>query len=245
MATWCYDKDYASNCCSTAVWGSMYRSMTYSFGSICFGSLLQSIMTAIRVFIDDARNRQQQRIQANAATSSFNSSSSFAYGEATSCCGFCGICYCIVECMAKVFDKVMHYFHQWAYVYVGIYGYSYLKSGKMVLELFVQRGWTAIIADNLVNYVFNCLTCVMAIMNGIVSILVLNAVDTGYHKDFYDIDGGHNGIDSDDLGNDFVAKWDAFVAKNSKNPTSDPGDHHDPASFVFGPVIGRRLYAFM
>ena len=156
--------------------------------------------------------------------------------------------------MARMLEGVMHYFHQWAYVYVGIYGYSYLKSGKMVLELFIQRGWTAIIADNLVNYVFNCLTLVLAIMNGIVSLVVLHVVDNGFHKNLYgmfngsDGDDGARGVDGDDTGNDFVAEWKDFVDRVSKlypEQKHAPFDVDNPISYVFGPIVGHKLYAFL
>ena len=35
-----------------------------------------------------------------------------------------------------------------------MYGYSYLEAGKNVFTLFKNRGWEAIIADDLVSYVF-------------------------------------------------------------------------------------------
>jgi len=39
-------------------------------------------------------------------------------------------------------------------VYVGLYGYSYTEAGKNVFTLFKNRGWEAIIADDLVQNVF-------------------------------------------------------------------------------------------
>jgi hypothetical protein len=56
MATWCFDKKAASGCCSSAVWGFLYRSLTFSFCSISFGSYFQGLITAIRVVVHDARS---------------------------------------------------------------------------------------------------------------------------------------------------------------------------------------------
>jgi hypothetical protein len=36
-------------------------------------------------------------------------------------------------------------------VYVGLYGYGYLEAGKNVISLFKNRGWEAIIADDLIG----------------------------------------------------------------------------------------------
>ena len=38
-----------------------------------------------------------------------------------------------------------------AFVYVGLYGYSYLEAGRNVITLFKNRGWEAIIADDLIS----------------------------------------------------------------------------------------------
>lgn len=48
----------------------------------------------------------------------------------------------------------MEYFNKWAFVYVGLYGYSYIEAGKNVITLFKNRGWEAIIADDLISNVF-------------------------------------------------------------------------------------------
>jgi Plasma-membrane choline transporter len=53
---------------------------------------------------------------------------------------------------------------KWAFVYVGLYGMPYMKAGKSVIELFRNRGWEAIIADDLVG---NCLLMVSLVVGGI------------------------------------------------------------------------------
>ena len=50
--------------------------------------------------------------------------------------------------------SILQYFNKWAFVYVGLYGYSYIEAGKNVFSLFKNRGWEAIIADDLVANVF-------------------------------------------------------------------------------------------
>lgn len=42
---------------------------------------------------------------------------------------------------------MIQYFNQWAFVFVGLYGYNFLESGKNVINLFKTRGWTTIITD--------------------------------------------------------------------------------------------------
>jgi hypothetical protein len=58
-----------------------------------------------------------------------------------------GIGACIAECIFGCLASILEYFNKWAFVYVGVYGYSYLEAGKNVFTLFKNRGWEAIIAD--------------------------------------------------------------------------------------------------
>lgn len=58
---------------------------------------------------------------------------------------------CLAECVLNCLESIMEYFNQWAYVYVGIYGYDFRTSGKAVMDLFANRGWTAVINDDLTS----------------------------------------------------------------------------------------------
>jgi hypothetical protein len=153
MATWCYDKEAASGCCSPAVASSLYRSITYSFGSICLGSLLQGIMQAIRKVVPN-RSRSNSNDQC------------------------CGLCFCVIESFGRVVDESLDYFNQWAYVFVGIYGYGYVESGRKVLELFVSKGWTNIISERLATYVTGCITVAVGIATGLSVWIATVLVDT-------------------------------------------------------------------
>lgn len=158
MATWCFDKNEADHCCSSAVSASLFRSLTYSFGSICFGSLLQAIISVFRYLLESARNNRDRHDNA---------------------CNT--ILLCILECLAKLLEDIIEYFNQWAYVFVGIYGYSYLESGRRVMELFRARGWTAIITDNLVGYVLGFTTFVVGLLAGVTGVVVEHIVSWNLH----------------------------------------------------------------
>ena len=94
------------------------------------GSLVQGIITAIRVTIHAARNNHAQNDDG---------------------CG--SFIFCLLEYIAMCLDDLMEYCNQWAYVYVGIYGYSYLESGRKVVELFKARGFSSFVTNDLVGYV--------------------------------------------------------------------------------------------
>lgn len=58
---------------------------------------------------------------------------------------------CVIECIIDMLASIMEYINQWAYVYVGIYGFDFRTSGKSVMDLFRNRGWTAVINDDLTS----------------------------------------------------------------------------------------------
>jgi len=124
VGTWWFSPDDATSCCSSGMMGSLFRALTTSFGSICFGSLLVAILQAVRALANSARNNDN------------------------------GILICIADCILGLLESLLEYFNKWAFVYVGLYGYSYLEAGKNVFTLFKNRGWEAIIADDLISNVF-------------------------------------------------------------------------------------------
>ncbi|KAL4152387.1 hypothetical protein PRNP1_009318 [Phytophthora ramorum] len=60
---------------------------------------------------------------------------------------------CFAECILGCLQSLMEYFNRWAYVYVGIYGYKFTQAGKAVFQLFKERGFDAIINDDLIGNV--------------------------------------------------------------------------------------------
>jgi len=159
MATWCFVSDEAGHCCSPAVTGSLFRSLTYSFGSICLGSLLQAIVSVLRYMAESARRHREAGDQQDACSSLF---------------------WCIIECLTRCLEDVIDYFNQWAYCFVGIYGLSYIESGRKVVELFRARGWTTIVTDNLVGYTLGFTTCVVAIGTGLLGLVVEHVVSSAH-----------------------------------------------------------------
>jgi len=117
--------------------------MTTSFGSVCFGSLLVAIVQALRQIANMARNNQDAN----------------------------GLLVCCAQCILGCLESLLEYFNKWAFVYVGLYGYSYIEAGKNVITLFKDRGWEAIIADNLVGTTMFFLSLAVGLITGAVGIL--------------------------------------------------------------------------
>ena len=56
VATWWFVPDEASTSWSQAMKDSLFRALSYSFGSICFGSFLISFVQALRALENYTRN---------------------------------------------------------------------------------------------------------------------------------------------------------------------------------------------
>ena len=79
---------------------------------------------------------------------------------------------CIVQCILNLLEDIIEYFNQWAYIFVGIWGLSYLESGKRVLELFEARGVTAIISNGLASYVLMNVVVFSGLVCGVCGFIV-------------------------------------------------------------------------
>jgi hypothetical protein len=165
VATWWYQSHPKS-----AVSGAMYRSMTTSFGSICFGSLIVAILQALRSFATLLKEKAQEE-----------------ENMALACVA------CLAECILNCLEGIMEYINMWAYVYVGIYGYDFRTSGKAVMDLFENRGWTAVINDDLtssaltfgaigVGFIGCCAGLLITKFAPTEWFLVLGSISAGYGK---------------------------------------------------------------
>ena len=90
---------------------------------------------------------------------------------------------CILDCLINFFEEVLDYFNHWSYVFCGIYGYSYLQSGKMVVELFRARGWETIVTDDLVGYVLFFTTITIGLFTGLGAMVLERIVDSMIEPD--------------------------------------------------------------
>lgn len=71
---------------------------------------------------------------------------------------------------------VLQWTTQWAYIYVGLYGYGFVEASINVLNLFKSRGWTAIIADTLVDTVLMMLSFCVGLLTGLIGLIVASAM---------------------------------------------------------------------
>lgn len=103
---------------------SFKRATTTSLGSICFGSLLVAILSAIKAMLDAASRNEESSLAQECVR-------------------------CIVSCL----EDLMKYFNVYAFSRIAIYGSSFWTAGKETFDLFKSRGFDVIINDDLTGTV--------------------------------------------------------------------------------------------
>mmetsp|Transcript_6068 Transcript_6068/g.11495 ORF Transcript_6068/g.11495 Transcript_6068/m.11495 type:complete len:616 (+) Transcript_6068:183-2030(+) len=145
VGTWWFTPREASSFCSSAVTGSIRRATTYSFGSICFGSLIVTVLNVA----NDSLIRLRQSKQ-------------------------CLLLFCVVQCLLELLEKLAEYFNKWAMIYVGLYGYDFLTAGKSAVTLFKARGWSSIISNNLVHRALMTVATFISLATGLLVSIIWN-----------------------------------------------------------------------
>jgi Plasma-membrane choline transporter len=81
---------------------------------------------------------------------------------------------CCAECLLGCIESLVEYFNKWAYIYVGLYGFSFMEAGSNVMTLFRNRGWSVIVADMMVD------TVLFMVSIGVGAITALLTTAIGY-----------------------------------------------------------------
>ena len=104
-ATWYFSsQDDAPCCCSKAVLGSLYRSLTTTFGSICFGSLLVALIQLIHMIVRNAREDSHGRRRRSGNGGQM-------------------LLLCCLDCILKWTEDIAKYFNKWVSFSQSLYFY--------------------------------------------------------------------------------------------------------------------------
>eukprot|EP00977_Amphora_coffeiformis_P009555 scaffold2204_cov166-Amphora_coffeaeformis.AAC.15 len=150
IGTWWYNPTDANSCWDDGLNAAVCHSLTFSFGSICFGSLLAGIVQALK-YLHRMVASQENR------------------------CGKC-VTACI-DCILSCIQDAVEYFNKWAFTFVGIHGDSYIGSGKQVMALFKQRGWSSLVGDVLADAVMFTMKISVAILTALAGWWLVNKDD--------------------------------------------------------------------
>jgi hypothetical protein len=118
-----------------AVETSVQRAFTTSFGTISFGSLILAFIKALRVIaqVNESNARRNGNI-------------------------ILLLISCIFVCVLRIFEGLVRYLNEWAFVFAALTGQSFRTASRSFLDLFQQRGWTMIINDDLTGSALTIVT---------------------------------------------------------------------------------------
>lgn len=102
---------------------SQARALTTSLGSICLGSLVVALLTALEtVLLSTTRRKASGGSSANAC----------------------------LECVVRLVKHNLLYFNKFAFCQVALYGKDFRTAGADTVRLFRDRGWSFLLTDSLI-----------------------------------------------------------------------------------------------
>ncbi|ODQ81533.1 hypothetical protein BABINDRAFT_179238 [Babjeviella inositovora NRRL Y-12698] len=122
-----------------AAWGAFKRAVTYSFGSICLGSLIVTIIQMLRQFCQFLSSPQNAMIGGQD--------------------GIGAAVMVVMEILVGFVEWAARFFNQYAFSYIALYGESYVQSAKNTWKLIKHNGMSALVNDCLIGsaLLFYCL----------------------------------------------------------------------------------------
>jgi hypothetical protein len=86
------DNHHIISCCSQkAIGDSLWRSMTYSFGSLCLGSLVVALVQVLQLVIRFKRGQEEERRQRTS------------------------LVWCLLECVVNQLERLLEFINKWAF----------------------------------------------------------------------------------------------------------------------------------
>jgi hypothetical protein len=141
---------YKNQDSTNIVWKSFSRAITKSFGSICFGSLIVAVIKTIQFIVRMARKDNNSCIM------------------------------CCADCLISFLERIVEYFNEYAYAYIGIYGVSYIDSAKRTWELAQNHFITALFNDNLIYPVLLFSNLFIGFFTGLICWLLVQSLVTAF-----------------------------------------------------------------
>ena len=108
------------------------RTLTTSLGSICVGSLVIAALNALHTLLLSTPRRKTK-------------------GSVNAC----------LEFLVKLVMRNMQYFNKYAFCQIALYGKDFRLAGSDTMQLFRDRGWTALLNDSLISSVL-AIGCLVA-----------------------------------------------------------------------------------
>ncbi|KAL8890787.1 MAG: hypothetical protein Q9215_002091 [Flavoplaca cf. flavocitrina] len=144
---------------SGATRGAFRRSMTYSFGSISFGSLVVAIINMLRQAVSIAQHREAA--EGNIVAS---------------------IAFCCLGCLISLLRWVVQFINRYAFSHIALYGKAYIPAAKDTWTMMKNRGIDALINDCLIGPVLTMGSVFVAYLCTLLAYLYLQFTEPAYNE---------------------------------------------------------------
>lgn len=170
FSSW-YFFDTASTKPLNAASGAIKRAFTYCFGSICFGSLLVSLVQTTRVVLQVIK----AKLRGNQFRSRDSDSDSDSGNQLLLCFLVCIVS--ILEWITSEFEYWIKWFNRYAYSYIAMYGKAYLKSARDTFEILKYKGIDILINDSLIGSAINLYSLLSVIITSVALYVSFKTLD--------------------------------------------------------------------
>jgi hypothetical protein len=139
------------------------RALTYSFGSISFGSLIVAIIQFLRLVCNAAR------------------SSAADEGGIFGMIGY--VVFCIIGCLLSLIEWLVEFFNKYAYIHIALYGKAYIPAAKDTWAMMKDRGIDALVNDCLIGPVLSFGGVFIGYATALLAYLYLHFTAPAYNED--------------------------------------------------------------
>ncbi|CAL8580777.1 pH nine-sensitive protein 1 [Xanthoria parietina] len=144
---------------SGATRGAFRRSMTYSFGSISFGSLVVALINMLRQAVSIAQ--QQEAADGNIVAS---------------------MAFCCLGCIISLLNWAVQFINRYAFSHIALYGKAYIPAAKDTWTMMKNRGIDALINDCLISPVLTMGSTFVAYLCTLLAFLYLEFTKPEYNE---------------------------------------------------------------
>lgn len=138
--------------------GAFRRAMTYSFGSISFGSLVVALINMLRQAVSIAQQTEAQQ------------------GDIIS-----SILFCVLGCIIGIVQWAVSFINRYAFSHIALYGKAYIPAAKDTWKMMKDRGIDALINDCLIGPVLTMGSTFVAYLCAFLAYLYLEFTKPAYN----------------------------------------------------------------
>ena len=139
--------------------GALRRSLTYSFGSISFASLVVALINMLRQAVSIAQ--QTEAGEGNLIGS---------------------ILFCVLGCIISIIDWIVQFINRYALSHIALYGKAYIAAAKDTLKMIRDRGIDALVNDCLIGPVLTMGATFVAFACALLAYLYLEFTKPEYNQ---------------------------------------------------------------